>query len=64
MDVVLVLLYILLYILLLILFLILLFILLLLLCGVDQARVCTSTDNTPGKSRTIGSQLSPPLAEQ
>jgi hypothetical protein len=25
--------------------------------------VCTSTDSTLGRSRTIGAQLSPPLAE-
>ncbi len=29
----------------------------------DHGSVCTSTDNTPGKSRTIGAQLSPASAE-
>jgi hypothetical protein len=29
----------------------------------DHGSVCTSTDSTPGKSRTIGAQLSPALAE-
>src|SRR5262252_10319852 len=29
----------------------------------DHARVWTSTENTDGRSRTIGAQLSPPSAE-
>src|SRR5271168_23369 len=29
----------------------------------DHGSVCTSTDSTPGKSRTIGAQLSPASAE-
>jgi len=29
----------------------------------DHANVCTSTDNTAGRSRTIGSQESPELAD-
>ena len=29
----------------------------------DHARVCTSTDTTAGRSRTMGVQLSPPLGE-
>ena len=29
----------------------------------NHARVCVSTDNTDGRSRTIGFQLSPPSAE-
>jgi len=29
----------------------------------DHGSVCTSTDKTPGKSRTIGAQLSPASAD-
>jgi len=29
----------------------------------DHGSVCTSTESTPGKSRTIGTQLSPASAE-
>src|ERR1700730_818471 len=34
-----------------------------LLLGWAHARVCTSTESTPGRSRTIGDQLSPASAE-
>src|SRR5437773_12136762 len=29
----------------------------------NHGRVCTSTESTPGRSRTMGFQLSPPLAD-